>query len=112
MLKCDMLIEAKDLKSTITKLKKEENYVLLLDITVVDYSEFPDVTPSRFAAIYILRDGSFKKEITIKVFVDDDTLELDSITDLYLSANWAERETYDQYGVKFKGHPNLKRLLN
>ncbi|BFU78694.1 hypothetical protein ALC152_19090 [Arcobacter sp. 15-2] len=112
MLKCDMLIESKDLKSTITKLKNEENYVLLLDITVVDYLEFPDVTPSRFAAIYILRDSSYKKEITVKTFVDDDTLELDSITDLYLSANWAERETYDQYGVKFKGHPNLKRLLN
>ncbi len=112
MFKCDMLIESKDLKSTITKLKNEENYVLLLDITVVDYLEFPDVTPSRFAAIYILRDSSYKKEITVKTFVDDDTLELDSITDLYLSANWAERETYDQYGVKFKGHPNLKRLLN
>jgi len=112
MLKCDMLIESKDLKSTITKLKNEENYVLLLDITVVDYSEFPDVTPSRFAAVYIFRDSSYKKEITVKTFVDDETLELDSITDLYLSANWAERETYDQYGVKFKGHPNLKRLLN
>ena len=107
-----MLIESKDLKSTITKLKNEENYVLLLDITVVDYLEFPDVTPSRFAVVYIFRDSSYKKEITVKTFVDDETLELDSITDLYLSANWAERETYDQYGVKFKGHPNLKRLLN
>jgi len=112
MLKCDMLIEANDLKSTITKLKNEDGYILLLDITVVDYSEFPDVTPSRFAAVYILRDQSFKKEITVKAFIDDDTLEIDSITDLYRSADWAERETYDQYGVKFKGHPNLKRLLN
>jgi len=112
MLKCDMLVESNDLKATITKLKNEENYVLLLDITVVDYLEFPDVTPSRFAAIYILRDATFKKEITVKTFVDDESLEIDSITDLYLSANWAERETYDQYGVKFKGHPNLKRLLN
>jgi len=112
MLKCDMLIESKDLLSTITKLKNEENYILLLDITVVDYSEFPDVTPSRFAAVYILRDSSYKKEITIKAFIDDDTLEIDSLTDLYLSANWAERETYDQYGVTFKGHPNMKRLLN
>jgi len=112
MLKCDMLIESKDLLSTITKLKNEENYILLLDITVVDYSEFPDVTPSRFAAVYILRDSSYKKEITVKAFIDDDTLEIDSLTDLYLSANWAERETYDQYGVTFKGHPNMKRLLN
>jgi len=112
MLKCDMLIDSKDLKSTVKKLKDEEGYVLLLDITVVDYSEYPDPTPSRFAAIYIFRNESFKKEITLKTFVDDETLEIDSLTDLYLSANWAERETYDQYGVKFKGHPNLKRLLN
>ncbi len=112
MLKCDMLVEANNLKSTIQKLKLEESYTLLLDITVVDYSEFPDVTPSRFAAIYILRDSSFKKEITVKAFVDDDSLEIDSISDLYLSANWAEREAWDQYGVVFKGHPNLKRVLN
>ena len=112
MLKCDMIVESKDLKSTITKLKNEENYVLLLDITVVDYSEFPDVTPSRFAAIYILRDATFKKEMVVKTFIDDESLEIDTISDLYLSANWAERETYDQYGVIFKGHPNMKRLLN
>ena len=112
MLKCDMLIEAQDLKSTITKLKNEDGYILLLDITVIDYLEFPDTTASRFAAIYIFRDKSFKKEFTLKTFIDDDTLEIDTISDLYLSANWAEREAYDQYGVVFKGHPNLKRLLN
>ena len=112
MLKCDMLIKAQDLKSTIAKLKNEDGYILLLDITVVDYLEFPDATPSRFAAVYIFRDKSFKKEFTLKTFIDDDTLEIDTISDLYLSANWAEREAYDQYGVTFKGHPNLKRLLN
>ena len=112
MLKADMLIEAKDLKSTITKLKNEDDYILLLDITVVDYLEFPDITPSRFAVVYIFRDKSFRKEFTVKTFIDDDILEIDTISDLYLSANWAEREAYDQYGVVFKGHPNLKRLLN
>ncbi len=53
-----------------------------------------------------------KSILQIKAFVDDDTLEVDSITDLYFAADWAERETYDQYGIKFKGHPNLKRVLN
>ncbi len=112
MLKCDMLIDSKDLKSTILKLKNEENYTILLDITAVDYLKFPDITPSRFAVIYILRDSTFTKELTIKSFIDDNTLEIDSIYDLYDSANWAERETFDQYGVKFVGHPNLKRVLN
>ncbi|MGB0990484.1 MAG: NADH-quinone oxidoreductase subunit C, partial [Halarcobacter sp.] len=55
MLKTDMLIDAQDIKSTITRLKNEEDFTLLLDITAVDYLEYPDVTPSRFAVIYILR---------------------------------------------------------
>lgn len=112
MLNCDMLIDSKDLKSTISKLKNEDNYNILLDITAVDYLKFPDITPSRFAVIYILRDSTFTKELTIKSYVDDNTLEIDSLTDFYESANWAERETYDQYGIKFIGHPNLKRVLN
>ncbi|MCT7547609.1 NADH-quinone oxidoreductase subunit D [Aliarcobacter butzleri] len=112
MLNCDMLIDSKDLKSTISKLKNEDNYTILLDVTAVDYLKFPDVTPSRFAVIYILRDSTFTKEITIKSYVDDNTLEIDSLYDLYESADWAERETFDQYGIKFIGHPNLKRVLN
>ncbi len=112
MLKTDMLIDAKDIKSTITRLKNEEDYTLLLDVTAVDYLQYPDVTPSRFAVIYILRTSDFKKQISIKSYVDDNTLEVDSISDLYYSADWAERETFDQYGVKFKGHHNLKRVLN
>ena len=112
MLKPDMLIDASEIKSTISRLKNEEDYTLLLDITAVDYSEFPDVTPSRFAVIYILRTSDFKKHLTIKAFVDDNTLEVDSIVDLYFAADWGEREVYDQYGVRFKGHPNLKRILN
>ncbi|MCG3671182.1 NADH-quinone oxidoreductase subunit D [Aliarcobacter butzleri] len=112
MLNCDMLIDSKELKSTISKLKNEDNYTILLDVTAVDYLKFPDVTPSRFAVIYILRDSTFTKEITIKSYVDDNPLEIDSLYDLYESADWAERETFDQYGIKFVGHPNLKRVLN
>lgn len=112
MLKSDMLIDAKDIKSTISRLKNEEDYTLLLDVTAVDYSEYPDVTPSRFAVIYILRTSNFKKHLTVKTYVDDTTLEVDTISDIFDAANWGEREVFDQYGVRFKGHPNLKRVLN
>ena len=112
MLKCDMLIDSNEIKATILKLKNEENYSILLDITVVDYLKYPDVTPSRFAVVYILRDATFKKQISIKSYVDENTLTVDSLSDIYKSANWAEREAYDQYGVNFNGHPNLKRVLN
>ncbi|MGA1933700.1 NADH-quinone oxidoreductase subunit D [Arcobacter sp. YIC-464] len=112
MLKCDMLIDSNDILSTITKLKNDDKYTILLDITAIDYLKYPDITPSRFAIVYILRDSTFKKQISIKSYVNDDTLEVQSITSLFEAANWAERETYDQYGIKFKGHPNLKRILN
>ncbi|WP_418179365.1 NADH-quinone oxidoreductase subunit D [Aliarcobacter lanthieri] len=112
MLKCDLLIDSKDIRNTILKLKNEESYTLLLDITAIDYLKFPDTTPSRFAVVYILRSNNFKKEITVKAFVDDNTLSVDSIFDIYGSADWAEREAFDQYGIKFIGHPNLKRVLN
>ncbi|WP_298751216.1 NADH-quinone oxidoreductase subunit D [uncultured Arcobacter sp.] len=112
MLKPDMLISQNEIKSTIKKLKDEEGYNLLLDITAIDYLKYPDVTPSRFALIYILRDKTFKKQIVIKAYVADNNLNVDTISDLYEAANWAERETFDQYGINFIGHPNMKRLLN
>ncbi len=112
MFKCDILIDSNKIKETILKLKTEENYEILLDITIIDYLKYPDVTPSRFAVVYILRDKTFKKQTSIKSYIDDSTLTVDSLSDIYKSANWAEREAYDQYGINFNGHPNLKRLLN
>ena len=112
MLKCDMVIDSSEIKTTILKLKNEEEYTILLDVTIIDYLKYPDVTPSRFAVVYILRNKTFKKQISIKSYIDDSTLTVDSLTQIYKSANWAEREAYDQYGINFNGHPNLKRLLN
>ena len=112
MLKPDILVSQKDIKSTIKKLKNEDGYILLLDITATDYLKYPDITPSRFALTYILRDKTFKKQIVVKCYVDDNNLNVDTISDLYEAANWAERETFDQYGINFIGHPNMKRLLN
>ena len=63
MLKCDMLIDSQKIKETIVKLKNEENYSILLDITIVDYLKYPDVTPSRFAVVYILRDETYKNKL-------------------------------------------------
>ena len=112
MLKCDLLVDSKDLRATLLKLKKDEDFTILLDMTAVDYSKFPDSTPSRFAVVYILRSSDFKKETTVKAFVSDESLSVDTVSDIFPSANWAEREAYDQYGVIFLNHPNLKRVLN
>ncbi|RXJ97871.1 NADH-quinone oxidoreductase subunit NuoD [Arcobacter sp. CECT 8986] len=111
MHKNELLINSNEIRNTISKLKND-GYSLLLDITAIDYLNYPDTTNSRFAVVYVLRDHTFKKFITVKTFVDDATLTVDTISDMFYSANWAERETYDQYGIIFKGHPNLKRVLN
>ena len=112
MLKPDHIVDVNELKPFITKLKNEQEYILLLDITVIDYLKYPDVTPSRFAVVYILRDSHFKHQKVIKVYVDDNDLNVPTISDLYAAANWAEREAFDQYGINFVGHPNMKRVLN
>ena len=112
MLKPDHIVSVDEIKPLITKLKNEDGYNLLLDITVIDYLKYPDVTPSRFAVVYILRDKTFKKQLVVKAYVDDNNLNVPTITDLFGAADWAERETYDQYGINFVGHPNLKRVLN
>ena len=111
MLKPDLIIDPCKLRETVLNLKNKENFTLLLDITAIDYLQYPIKQEQRFALVYILRDESFKKTITIKTFVDA-SLTIDTISDIFYAANWGERETYDQYGIIFKNHPNLKRILN
>jgi NADH-quinone oxidoreductase subunit C/D len=111
MLKPDLIIDPSKLRETVLNLKNKENFTLLLDITAIDYLKYPTKQEQRFALIYILRDASFKKTITIKTFVNE-SLTIDTISDIFYAANWGERETYDQYGIIFKNHPNLKRILN
>lgn len=107
-----MIIDPSKLRETVLTLKNKDQFTLLLDITAVDYLKYPIKSEHRFALIYILRDASFKKTVTIKTFVDNNSLTVDSLSDIFYAANWAERETYDQYGIIFKNHPNLKRVLN
>lgn len=92
-------------------LLKKYDFTMLLDITAIDYLEFKDKQQTRFCLVYLLRSGDFKTQITLKVFVPND-MQMPSISRFYKSANWAEREVWDQYGITFTNHPNLKRILN
>jgi NADH-quinone oxidoreductase subunit C len=79
---------------------------LLLDVVAVD---FIGQTP-RFEVIYILYSVELKHRLRVKVRVAEDEV-LPTATDLWLSADWAEREVWDMFGIRFKGHPKLKRIL-
>ncbi len=105
------VLKLKDIKSAIKYLKENLQYNFLLDITAVDYSTHVQKHEKRFAIIYMLRDKNFKNLIILKSYLEEDEI-IDSITDFYKAANWSEREVWDQYGLKFKNHPNLKRILN
>jgi NADH/F420H2 dehydrogenase subunit C len=91
----------------------EVKFDMLVDIAGIDYLTYPNHEGPRFAVSY-----SFKSiktpgaRIRLKVLVGEDCLKVPTITDLYANANWYEREVYDQFGIVFEGHPDLRRLLN
>ena len=86
---------------------------LLLDITAVDYLGYPGHDAARFAVVYNLRSQRFAAHrLRLKVWVEEEDPQVPSIHDLFRIANWQERETWDQYGIVFSGHPDLRRLLN
>ena len=105
-------LESGTLFSTIKHAKETLGFTLLLDITAVDNLNKAYHSPSRFELIYILRHETFKELRIYKVAVEDEELGVESISSLFGSAEWAEREVYDQYGIHFQNHPMLKRLLN
>jgi NADH-quinone oxidoreductase subunit C len=72
---------------------------------------FPE-TEQPFAMMYQLHNLVHNIRIRFKAFATIKDLEFDSLIDVFSAANWMEREAYDFYGFKFKGHPNLKRILN
>ncbi len=105
------IVPKENIKDTVLYLKDTLGYIFFVDLTVIDYLNYIEKKESRFAVVYLFRGEDFKSEIILKCYLDDD-LEIDSVSSIFSGANWAEREAYDQYGVVFKGHNNLKRILN
>lgn len=83
-------------------------FTFLTDITGIHYQEKDD----QIGAIYHLHNLPKNIRIRVKAFFPKADCWIDSATPLFASANWMERETYDFYGINFKGHPDLKRILN
>jgi NADH-quinone oxidoreductase subunit C len=68
-------------------------------------------SPPRFEVIYLLLCLKRTERLQVKIRVAEDDMEVDSVTSIWKAANWPEREAFDMFGIRFKGHPNLKRLL-
>ena len=78
----------------------------LVDIAGVDYPQ----RPQRFEVVYQLLSFKYNQRVRVKVQTDENTA-VPSVTGLFSSANWFEREVWDMYGILFSGHPDLRRIL-
>ena len=101
-------IESDDLLEVILFLKNniETKFKQLIDITAVDYPE----KEKRFKLVYLFLSHEINSRIVVDFFVNENEI-VSSLTSIFPSANWMEREVFDMYGIKFKDHPDLRRIL-
>ena len=101
-------IDHEDLIDVVTflKINNETKFRQLIDVTAVDYPE----KSKRFKMVYLFLSHQFNQRIILSFFISENEL-VTSLTKIFPSANWMEREVFDMYGVKFKDHPDLRRIL-
>ncbi len=88
-------------------LKNELQFEFLMDVTAVDYMG----REPRFEVVYHLYSLTNNNRLRVKIGVPESDPEVDSLMPLWSGANWFEREVYDMFGIKFRGHPDLRRIL-
>ena len=101
-------IDNEDLTDVTLFIKSNENtkFRQLIDITVVDYPE----NAQRFKIVYLFLSHEFNQSIILSYLISENEV-IPSLTAIYPAANWMEREVFDMYGVKFKDHPDMRRIL-
>ena len=118
-----LVVEPSDLHEVMAFLKNDEEckYNFLSDVPGIDYEGYPTEMPGRFAVVYILCSYELDLRFYVKTFLtpsiptdgieEDPALYLDSVTDLWSGAEWTEREVFDMFGIRFRNHPDLRRIL-
>ncbi len=91
-------------------LKNECGFDMLSDVAGIDYLNYPDAT-DRYCVVYNLLNTTTNERLFVKAFANDPDPELPSVYELWHGADWMEREVYDMFGVRFPGHPDLRRIL-
>lgn len=104
-----LTIKKENIHEVLSLLKSEPdfNFHFLTDLTGIQTAD-----EKHLGVVYHLHNMMKNFRVRVKTFFPMDKPEIPTATDLWDGANWMERETFDFYGVKFKGHPNLKRILN
>lgn len=104
------LVVQRDRIRDVAQAFKDDGFTYLVDATGVDYSTYPNHQGDRFAVAYHLYSFTKNNRVRLKVFVPEGT-PIPSVSSVWKTANWHERETYDMFGIRFDGHPNLERIL-
>ena len=101
-------IDSEDLIDVVlfVKTNKDTKFRQLIDITVVDYPE----RSKRFKIVYLFLSHEFNQRMILSYDISENEV-ISSLTSIFPSANWMEREVFDMYGVNFKDHPDLRRIL-
>jgi NADH-quinone oxidoreductase subunit C len=104
------VVRAESLFEVMSYLRDNEalRFEMLTDVTAVDYL---DVKIPRFEVVYHLYSLSKNHRLRVKVQLTEDSPAVPSVLSLWKSANWMEREVWDLYGIRFDGHPDLRRIL-
>ena len=84
---------------------------MLAELGATDYLGYPGRTRARFEVHYVLRNLETSERLVVKAGVDDPDPTLPSAVPLWPGADWMEREVFDMYGIRFSGHPDLRRIL-
>ena len=92
--------------TTLIKINISTKFKQLIDITTVDYPE----NKKRFKMVYLFLSHELNQRIILSFFINENQ-QIPSLTNIFPSANWMEREIFDMYGIKFTNHPDLRRIL-
>ncbi|MFU8828950.1 MAG: NADH-quinone oxidoreductase subunit C [Phycisphaerales bacterium] len=118
-----LIVRPDDLHGVMKFLRDDERcgYDFLSECFGIDYLDYPAPQPGRFCVVYNLVNTKTGDRFFVKVYVDpsistegieeDPALYVDSVVDLWPAAEWPEREVFDMFGIRFRNHPDMRRIL-
>jgi NADH-quinone oxidoreductase subunit C len=104
-----MFIARDRIIEVLTALKNDHGFTMLMDLTAVDYLN--KGMPERYCVVYQLFDMRNQCYVRVKTWVPEDDPVVDTASDVWKAAPWAEREVWDLFGISFRGHRDLRRIV-
>jgi NADH-quinone oxidoreductase subunit C len=105
-----LVIDRREMVDCFSFLQHNLDFDMLVDITCVDYLNYRGAE-HRFGLVYLLCKTQSAERLTVRIYLDAPDLTVPSLVPLWEGANWLEREVWDMFGIRFEGHPDLRRIL-